>query len=78
MKKALFLSTDCAGMQQDLGFSNSQTKILLRDIRLATGSQKVIEKNAFMMIQEKNHQLDTFFELSKKIVSFRRKRDKNH
>ena len=65
-------------MEQDLGFSNSQTKILLRDIRLATGSQKVIEKNAFMMIQEKNYQLDTFFELSKKIVSFRRKRDKNH
>ena len=76
--KALFSSADYAGMQQDLGLSNLQTKILLRNIRLATGSQKVIEKNAFMMIQEKNYQLDTFFELSKKIVSFRRKRDKNH
>ena len=50
MKKALFSSADSAGMQQDLGLSNSQTKILLRDVRLATGSQKLIEKNAFMMI----------------------------
>ena len=61
VKKALFSSADCASMQQDLGLSNSQTKILLHNIRLATGSQKVIEKNAFMMIQEKNHKLDTFF-----------------
>ena len=39
----------CAGMQQDLGLSNSQTKILLSNFRLATGSQKVIDKNAFIL-----------------------------
>ena len=60
VRKALFSSADCAGMQQDLGLSNSQTKILLHDIRLATGSQKLTERNAFMIIQEKNHRLGTF------------------
>ena len=65
VKKDLFSSADCPGMQQDLGLSNSKTKILLRDIRLATESQKGIEKNDFMMMQQNNHQLDTFFELSK-------------
>ena len=63
-------------MQQDLGLSNSQTKILLCDIRLATASQKVIQKNAFMMIQEKNHQLDTFFEPSKLVYRLEEKETK--
>ena len=76
VKKALFSSADCAGMQQDSGLSNSQTKILLCDIRLATGSQKVIQKNAFMMIQEKNHQLDTFFELRKLMYRLEEKETK--
>ena len=76
VKKALFSSADCAVMQQDLGLSNSQTKIQLRDIRLATGSQKVIEKNAFMMIQGKNHRLDTFFELSKLVYRLEEKNTK--
>ena len=75
MKKALFSSADSAGMQQDLGLSNSQTKILLRDVRLAIGSQKLIEKNAFMMIQEKNH-LDTLFELSKLVYRLKEKETK--
>ena len=76
LKKALFLSTDCKSKQQDLGFSNSQTNILFRDIRLGSGSEKVIEKNAFIMIQEKNHQLDTFFELSKLVYCLEEKETK--
>ena len=77
MKKALFSSADCTGMQQHLGLSNSQTKILLRDIRLASGSGKVIERNAFMMIQEKkNHQLDSFFESSKLLYRLKQKETK--
>ena len=63
-------------MQQDLGLSSSQTKILLHNIRLGTESQKVIEKNAFMMIQEKNYQLDTFFELSKLMYCLEEKETK--
>ena len=39
VKKMLFSSADCSGMQEDLGISISQTKILLRNIRLATGSR---------------------------------------
>ena len=43
-----------------MGISNSQTKILLRDIRLASGSRNIIEKNVLLKIQEKNRQLDSF------------------
>ena len=67
MKKELFSTADCSGLQKDLGLSNSQTKILLRDIRLGTGSRFIIEKNSFVTIQEKNHQLDSCFELRKLI-----------
>ena len=56
--------------------SNSQTKILLCHIRLATGSQKVIEKSAFMMIQEKNHELYSFFELIKQVYRLKEKATK--
>ena len=65
VKKILFPSPDWAGIQQDLGISNSQTKILLCDIRLASGSHSIIEKNAFVKTQEKNQQLDSFFKLNK-------------
>ena len=65
VKKEVFSIADCSGLQQDLGLSNSQTKVLLRDIRLATGSRFIIEKNSSVTIQEKNHQLDNFFELQK-------------
>ena len=67
VKKELFSTADCSGLQKDLGLSNSQTKILLRDIRLGTGSRFIIEKNSFVTIQEKNHQLDSCFELRKLI-----------
>ena len=73
VKKELFSTADCFGLQQDLGLSNSQTKVLLRDIRLATGSRFIIEKNSSVTIQEKNHQLDNFFELRK---LFYRREDK--
>ena len=73
MKKELFSTADCFGLQQDLGLSNSQTKVLLRDIRLATGSRFIIEKNSSVTIQEKNHQLNNFFELRK---LFYRREDK--
>ena len=67
VKKELFSNVDHSGLQQDLGLSNSQKKILLRDIRLATGSCFIIEKNFFVTIQEKNHELHNFFELLKLI-----------
>ena len=76
MKKGLFSSADCESKQQDLGLSNSQTNILFRDIRLAYGSKKIIEKNAFIMIQEKNLQLNTFFELSKLVYCLEEKETK--
>ena len=74
MKKELFSTADCFGLQQDLGLSNSQTKVLLRDIRLATGSRFIIEKNSSVTIQEKNNQLHNFFELRK---LFYRREDKD-
>ena len=74
MKKELFSTGDCSGLQQDLGLSNSQRKVLLRDIRLATGSRFITEKNFFITIQEKNHQLDNFFELRKLVY---RREDKD-
>ena len=77
VKKVLFSYDDCTGMQQDLGLGNSQTKILLRDIRLSTRSQKVIEKNAFIMIQEKNNQLESFLELSKLVIISKKNRQKS-
>ena len=76
VKKILFSSADCAGIQQDLGISNSQTKILLRDIRLASGSRNIIEKNAFVKIQEKNRQLDSFFKLNKLVYRVEEKETK--
>ena len=76
MKKALFSSADCTGMQHDLGLTNLQTMILLCNIRFATGYQKVIEKNVLIMIPEKNHQLDTFFELSKLVYRLEEKKTK--
>ena len=48
--------------------------MLLRDIRLATGSRCIIEKNAFKAIQEKNHQLENFFQLRKLVY---RREDKD-
>ena len=65
-------------MQHDLGLTNLQTMILLCSIRFATGYQKVIEKNVLIMIHEKNHQLDTFFELSKLVYRLEEKKDENH
>ena len=70
MKKVLFSSANCAVMQQDLGLSNSQPKIILRDIR------NIVQKNAFMIIQEKNLQLETFFELSKLVYCLKEKETK--
>ena len=76
MKKALVSSAYCESKQQHLGLSNSQTNFLFRDIRLVYESQKIIEKNAFIMIQEKNHQLDTFFELSNSVYCLEEKETK--
>ena len=76
VKKILFSSADCAGIQQGLGISNSQTKILLRDIRLTSGSRNIIEKNALVKIQEKNQQLDSFFKLNKLVYRVEEKETK--
>ena len=72
----MFSSADCAGIQQDLGISNSQTKILLHNIRLASGSRNIIEKNAFVKIQEENRQLDSFFKLNKLVYRVEEKETK--
>ena len=63
-------------MQQDLGLSNSQTKILLSNFRLATGSQKVIDKNAFTLYTDPGEKSSTrhFFLIEQTGVSSRRKK----
>ena len=73
MQKELFSSDDCSGLQQDLGLSATRTKVLLRGIRLTTSSHFIIERNA-KIVQEKNHQLDNFFELRKLVY---RREDKD-
>ena len=64
---------DCAGMQEDLGLSGTQMKNLLQDLRVATGSQKVVEGKAFEKIQTRNHRLDDFFELKDLVYNVKTK-----
>ena len=64
-KKGTFLSTDCSGLQEDLGLSNSKTEVLLRDIKFGVSFTFITEKNSFAKIQQNNHQLGSFFELRK-------------
>ena len=63
VKKNLLSALDCAGIQQDLALSGTQTKILLHDLRLASGSRKIVEEYTLKTIRERNHRLDEFFEL---------------
>ena len=56
---------DCSGIQQDQGMSNSQTKNLVHELRLAAGSKTVVERYAFSKIKENNRQLNSFFKLEK-------------
>ena len=63
VKKNLLSALDCAGIQQNLALSGTQTKILLHDLRLASGSRKIVEEYTLKTIRERNHRLDEFFEL---------------
>ena len=63
VRKELFTSDDLYGMKQDLQLSNAHTKVLAQGIRSAANSRKAIEKNAMVMVQDKNHRLDNFFEI---------------
>ena len=74
VKKELFLSADCSGLQEDLGLSNSKTEVLLRDIRFGVSFTFITEKNSFAKIQQNNHQLGSFFELRKLVY---RREDKD-
>ena len=74
VKKELFSTLDCAGFQQDLGLSSTLTKTLLYDLILARGLRTVVEKNSFKTIQQRNHQLDKFFELRQLVY---KREDKN-
>ena len=62
-KKFLFQTKDIIGISKDLQLSNKETKILARDIRIATGSRKSVEPNSREEINKINHQLDNFFEV---------------
>ena len=55
VEKEPFSSADWSGLQQDLGLSNSKTNVLLRDIRLVSGSHFITEKNSFAKIQQNYH-----------------------
>ena len=63
VKKELFSVESCLGLQQDLGLSNTKTKILLQGIRSGSGSRQIVESKAYKKIQEKNHCLDGYFEM---------------
>ena len=62
-KKNLFSSADMCAMQQDLQLSNTQTKTLARNIRLATGSRSSIAKNFTSSLIANNHRLDPYFDV---------------
>ena len=50
-------------IQQDLNLSNTQTRVLAQDLRIASGSRKAVESG----FKEKltSHSLDDYFEESK-------------
>ena len=50
-------------IQQDLGFSNRQMKILGEDMmRAVAGSRNIIEESVAKQIREKNHQQEDMYE----------------
>ena len=56
--------SDICRNSQDLGLSGRQNKILVCDIRLATGSQKSVELKAMKSFQVRRHELDEFFDVT--------------
>ena len=58
----IFNSEQVLGMQTDLGLSNTQTRILAQDLRMATGSRKAIERGFSKEVTENSHKLDEYFE----------------
>ena len=73
VKKELFSPDSCACSQQDLDLSNKQMKVLMQGIRGESGSWKVIEKNAYQKVVEKNHRLDEYVEIHKLVYQFKDK-----
>ena len=63
VRKELFTADDIYGIGQDLRLSSRGMKTLAQDIRIVTGSRKIIEKDVMTTIQKKNHQLDEYFEV---------------
>ena len=76
VRKELFSADDVYGIGQDLQLSDFGIKTLIRDIRLATGSKKSVEKNTMQEVREKNHQLDDFFFLNSYVYRVKNKDSK--
>ena len=62
VKKQLFSANNLSAMQVDLNLSTRQTFELAKEIRAASGSRKIIEKDLKEKIKERNHVLDSYFE----------------
>ena len=71
VRKELFTANDIYGIGKDLQLSSLGMKTLAQDIGVATGSRKIIEKDVMTIIQQKNHQVDEYFEI--KSLMFRNK-----
>ena len=59
----LFTAEHLYDIQQDLDLSNTQTRVLAHDLRIASGSRKVVESG----FKEKltSHSMDDYFEENK-------------
>ena len=55
-----FTSKQLFGMQTDLGLSNTRTRVLAQNLRLASGSRKAVEKGFKKSLTEHSHSLDDF------------------
>ena len=60
--KESFTGEQLFGLQQDLGLSNTQTRVLAQDLRLATGSRKAVEPEFKESLTKHSHCLDEYFE----------------
>ena len=63
--KKLYSAEGVSTIQKDLNLSNVQTYQLAQDLRLGSGSRKIIETDLRTNLHEINHELDNFFEKRK-------------
>ena len=63
--KTLFSASNISDIQTKLFLRNLQVKHLAEDLRLASGSWKIIEKNLIEKLHNINHELDNYFDAKK-------------